>query len=370
MRPSLVILPILLAQAQSGAAEAAAPAGRIDGFEAERSWSAIGRAESSRDPEGVRGACMRMRFGVEAEANYAIVQGPNDAASLAWERGVPPGANAFVFEAKASRPVALLLVLRVRERGVSGPQGVRGHFRAGVAVRDRAWGRYAVRFDDFRGDAGLPAVGDGLFRAFHPQLQFHVTPGPGTGPVDVWVDELAFAAAAASSVSELPPSRPGLDAASDVARMAREVASPPASVPSGARQSVDLRDGWVFVPWLEEQGAPGEPATTSLPQGWPPGRDYHAGWYLRRLAVGRPPPGPVLVRCGRVAFWCALFLDGRLVGEHAGGFTPFTFPIGPKLSPGEHLLALYVQDSTAAVQGDRAVMQVGVMRPDRSSPRG
>ncbi|MDX9979437.1 MAG: glycoside hydrolase family 2 TIM barrel-domain containing protein [Lentisphaeria bacterium] len=358
MKTSLLLLSLLL----SGFAFAQPErAGLIDGFAG--AWNAIGRATATTATDGFAGPCLHMRFGVDSTAAYAIVQGPNDALSRAWETGVPDETNAFVFQAKSSQPIMLNLVLRVRERGVAGPPGVRGHLRAAVAIAGADWRPYAVRFADFTGDAALGPVGDKLFRTYHPQPQFHAD---APAAVDVWVDELAFGTAAISSQAALPPSRPGLAVVEEAARLAAEL--PAVEIPLAPREVLDLREGWVFVPW--EGGALGKPQTVRIPHGWPAQRSYNAGWYLRKMRVDAPPTGPVRLHCRRVGFWSALFVDGVRAGEHAGGFTPFSFEIGHLLPPGERVLALYVQDSTAAVIGDRAVMQLGTMRPGRATARG
>lgn len=361
MKPSLLLFPLLV----SGFAFAQPERnGLIDGFAA--AWGAIGRATATVDPDGFAGPCLHMRFGVESTAAFAIVQGPNDALSRAWEAGVPPGTNALTFQARSSRPILLRLVLRVRERDVAGPQGVRGHLRATVAVAGTDWRSYAVRFADFTGDAALGPVGDELFRTYHPQPQFHAGVPAGAGPVDVWVDELAFGVAVRSSGETLPPYRPGLDAVGEATRLAADLPAIP--LPTAPRAVLDLREGWTFVPW--EAGQLGEPRSVRFPHAWPWQRAFNTGWYLRRVRVEETPVGPVRLHCRRVAFWSALFVDGVQVGEHAGGFTPFSFDMGHLLHPGERVLALFVQDATAAVIGDRAVMQLGTMRPGRANLRG
>ncbi len=56
--------------------------------------------------------------------------------------------------------------------------------------------------------------------------------------------------------------------------------------------------------------------------------------------------GELLVRFGAVDYWCEVFVNGRLVGQHEGGYTPFTLPIRSAVQAGSNELVLRVYDST------------------------
>src|SRR5205085_403951 len=49
---------------------------------------------------------------------------------------------------------------------------------------------------------------------------------------------------------------------------------------------------------------------------------------------------------GAVDYWCQVFVNGSLVGEHEGGYIPFAFLIGHLLHPGQNTLTVRVYDST------------------------
>src|SRR5436190_16480282 len=39
--------------------------------------------------------------------------------------------------------------------------------------------------------------------------------------------------------------------------------------------------------------------------------------------------GELLLHFGAVDYWCQVFVNGQLVGEHEGGYTPFDLPVRP-----------------------------------------
>ena len=52
----------------------------------------------------------------------------------------------------------------------------------------------------------------------------------------------------------------------------------------------------------------------------------------------------VLLNLGAVAQVCKVFVNGKCVGEHEGGYVPFTIDITPALQAGKNLLTVAVQD--------------------------
>lgn len=53
-----------------------------------------------------------------------------------------------------------------------------------------------------------------------------------------------------------------------------------------------------------------------------------------------------LLHFGAVDYECKVLLNGKLVGEHKGGYTPFTFDVTPYILDGENDLRLEVKDPT------------------------
>ena len=69
-------------------------------------------------------------------------------------------------------------------------------------------------------------------------------------------------------------------------------------------------------------------------------------WYQRSFVIEAALlAGAVLTDFGAVDYWCQVFVNGTLVGEHEGGFTPFSFDLTAALQPGENTLAVRVYDS-------------------------
>ena len=69
-------------------------------------------------------------------------------------------------------------------------------------------------------------------------------------------------------------------------------------------------------------------------------------WYRREFALPEGfNQGRVLLHFGGVDQRATVFLNGRELGSHGGGYTPFTLDITPALQK-ENLLTVRVQDDT------------------------
>lgn len=55
--------------------------------------------------------------------------------------------------------------------------------------------------------------------------------------------------------------------------------------------------------------------------------------------------GELLLHFGAVDYWCQVFVNGHLAGQHEGGYTPFTLPIRRHAQPGRNQIAVRVYDS-------------------------
>ena len=98
-------------------------------------------------------------------------------------------------------------------------------------------------------------------------------------------------------------------------------------------------DGKILVPFAVESSLSGV--------GRPVGADKEL-WYRRELTVPRRWRGRrVLVHFGAVDRDCTVWVNGRQVGTHTGGFDPFSFDITEALAPkGRQELVLRVSDAT------------------------
>ena len=75
-------------------------------------------------------------------------------------------------------------------------------------------------------------------------------------------------------------------------------------------------------------------------------RDYAGvGWY--RVTIALPPPQPSsreLIHFGAVDYFTEVWINGRRLGEHEGGYTPFTFDLTGKVRAGSNEILVKVFD--------------------------
>jgi beta-galactosidase len=114
--------------------------------------------------------------------------------------------------------------------------------------------------------------------------------------------------------------------------------------------------------------------TVSIPHNWgweqaQVGKDYYRGpgWYRRELAVTPETGKRYFLRFEAASLVADVYLNGKLLGEHRGGFGAFCFEITTNLSAsGTNLLAVRVDNSkfpdVAPLSGDFSVYG-GLYRP-------
>ena len=117
----------------------------------------------------------------------------------------------------------------------------------------------------------------------------------------------------------------------------------------------DAYDGEIIVPFSPEsllsgvmrQVGPGDTLwyrrTFTLPEGFRRGGKKVV---LEKEGTSREAGG-VLLHFGAVDQCCKVFVNGELVGEHEGGYLPFTCDITDSLVEGENILGVRVTDDTA-----------------------
>ena len=104
------------------------------------------------------------------------------------------------------------------------------------------------------------------------------------------------------------------------------------------RHSRSLAGFWQFQPDPEghltvHNLAPDREIKVPLPwqAAFPDLRRYGGyAWYRCHLDLDDdwlPVGGNLLLRFGAVDYWCQVYVNGTLAGEHEGGYTPFTVPI-------------------------------------------
>ncbi|MGI6705824.1 MAG: glycoside hydrolase family 2 protein [Clostridia bacterium] len=73
--------------------------------------------------------------------------------------------------------------------------------------------------------------------------------------------------------------------------------------------------------------------------------DHEIVWYKREFSLPRSFQGKkILLHFGAVDFYAMVWVNGRMVGEHKGGYTPFRFDITDYLEPGNNRLVVRVED--------------------------
>ncbi len=72
-------------------------------------------------------------------------------------------------------------------------------------------------------------------------------------------------------------------------------------------------------------------------------------WFAREFALESLPEDPAaFLRFGAVNYKCRVFLNGKFIGTHEGGYTEFVFDVSAHLVPGKNFLAVEV-DNRAAI---------------------
>lgn len=71
------------------------------------------------------------------------------------------------------------------------------------------------------------------------------------------------------------------------------------------------------------------------------------GWYRRTFTLDAPTPGQVLIIAfGAVDYLATVWINGRRVGEHEGGYLPFEFDVTEVVQAGENEVVVRVADPT------------------------
>lgn len=138
------------------------------------------------------------------------------------------------------------------------------------------------------------------------------------------------------------------------------------AAPSLRAQSVRLDAGWQFLPDLSGTL---KVSDLGVAQGW---RDVRAGlswnaqfadlrdymgvaWYRKAMPAPDLSSGRrALVRFGACDYYCEVFVNGRQVGAHEGGYTPFLLDVTDALRPGTNELAVRVIDPPMDERENRA----------------
>ena len=92
--------------------------------------------------------------------------------------------------------------------------------------------------------------------------------------------------------------------------------------------------GRIMVPFCPESRLSGVFHTDFMP----------AVWYQKRLPLKVPDNGSLLLHFGAVDYYCTVWMNGELVGEHRGGYSSFTLDITNFVKDGENNLVIRAED--------------------------
>jgi len=108
-----------------------------------------------------------------------------------------------------------------------------------------------------------------------------------------------------------------------------------------SRVKLSLNGAWDFVPDPKDQlrpdALPDQASQIEVPGSWEGQFPSQAGvfgraWYRRRVEVPADWQGrAVFLRFGAVNYYCQVWVNGKFVGQHEGGYTPFHFRVDPYL---------------------------------------
>lgn len=87
-------------------------------------------------------------------------------------------------------------------------------------------------------------------------------------------------------------------------------------------------------------------------------------WYLKRFVMPSGMKGkPTLLNFGAVDYHALCWINGHFIGEHRGGYTPFSFEIASFLKEGENILVVRVEDSRSMsqVRGKQSFLKKDLM---------
>lgn len=76
-------------------------------------------------------------------------------------------------------------------------------------------------------------------------------------------------------------------------------------------------------------------------------------WYQRNINYTPKPGKRTVLNFGAVDYACWIYLNGKEVGSHEGGYTEFSFDITTALKPGQNTISIKVFDPTDAGIGPR-----------------
>jgi hypothetical protein len=139
------------------------------------------------------------------------------------------------------------------------------------------------------------------------------------------------------------------------------------TVSEKARRKAVLGNSWNFYQ-IEEGKANKNAEKVSLPHSFDRKRNYTSGWYFSKSIVSKDSKKRYFLKLDRVQIFCEIYINGKVVGHHFGGFTPFDFDVTDFLKSGENSIAIFVKDQSASLDNGKIYNQVGTTRLGNYKP--
>ena len=138
---------------------------------------------------------------------------------------------------------------------------------------------------------------------------------------------------------------------------------PPGPIAASPRLEVDLDQGWKFFghdnshspePGFDDSGwqSVAVPHTWTAQDGQDGGSNYRRGgsWYRRHVTIDSRFQGKQLyLQFDGAAFQADVYVNGKKLGSHLGGFARFRFDATDALKPGDNLIAVLVDNGPLGI---------------------
>lgn len=121
----------------------------------------------------------------------------------------------------------------------------------------------------------------------------------------------------------------------------------PLLVDADNRGGIELSGAWRYTVGISIPRQWSHAPVAILPSSWqtqdPALRHYNGiVWYQRNFAADPPPRRRAFLRFGAANYLARVYLNGRFLGQHEGGFTPFAFEVTALLHAGENTVTVGV----------------------------
>jgi hypothetical protein len=127
------------------------------------------------------------------------------------------------------------------------------------------------------------------------------------------------------------------------------------------RKQAVLSQPWDFYS-VDTLGQISPAKKVDLPHLFEENRNYKSGWYFNKYAIDKKDNKRYVIKLDRVQTFSMLFVNGKRVGDHFGGHTPFEYDITDAIVNEEITIAFFVYDESAAVDGNKVYAQLGTTK--------